>query len=180
MNWRQERAERGVEPAIAAVSITQPTLLNDVRSFANSFDLILIDAGGRDNSLFRSAMTCGMYGMLLVPVVPSGPDIWATQDTMAILKEIRSIGIELSASVVLNSVKPGTILAGQAREAMDAVAEEGEADLLPLTIGDREVFRHTISTGTGVVEADPSGKAAAEIQELYKYLLRQLGEDEKQ
>ena len=57
------RERRGAED-ISAVSIVKPTLLQDVKNFSN-FDLIFIDAGGRDNSLFRSAMTCGIYGLLL-------------------------------------------------------------------------------------------------------------------
>ena len=71
------RAIRGADD-LKAVSITQPTIHKDIGDFEN-FDLVIIDAGGRDNTLFRSAVTAAAKGMLLIPVLPSQYDIWAAE-----------------------------------------------------------------------------------------------------
>ena len=52
---------------IKAMSITTPTLHKDIKDF--QFDMVLIDVGGRDSAVFRSAiMACDL---MIIPVLPS-------------------------------------------------------------------------------------------------------------
>jgi chromosome partitioning protein len=48
------RASREVND-VAAVAIAQKTIHHDVLKYSN-FDLVIVDAGGRDNAIFRSAI----------------------------------------------------------------------------------------------------------------------------
>ncbi|WP_371381841.1 AAA family ATPase [Sporomusa aerivorans] len=159
---------------ISAVSITQPTIFKDVKNF-NDFDLVIVDAGGRDNALLRSSITAAIYGLLLIPVLPSGVDVWATEDTFQILKEARGIGAEISAFAIFNQVKPQATLVKQAKEALTELTADNDVTLLESKIGDREDFKKAFLGGFGVTEYDPKGKAAGEISALYnelnKYLL---------
>ena len=79
---------------ISALAIIQPSIFTDVPKLTN-FDLVLIDAGGRDNILLRAAITTAIHGLLLIPLLPSAVDIWATEDTFTILREARSIGAQI-------------------------------------------------------------------------------------
>jgi len=69
---------------ITAIAITKPTVHKDIRGFSN-FDIVVVDAGGRDSAVFRSSIMAATYGMLIIPTLPSVYDIWATEDTSAIL-----------------------------------------------------------------------------------------------
>ena len=166
------RSLRGKED-ISAVGITKPTLFQDVKTFSN-FDVILIDAGGRDNSLFRSAVMCAAYGLLLIPTIPSVADIWATEDTLQVVREARAMGINIDGYLLFNQIRTGTILAGQAREAVEKIAETNDVELLPVAVAMREAFRLSFADGRGVIEHEPNGKAATEIQAVYDVLIDKL------
>ena len=51
--------------------------------------LIFIDVGGRDSTISRSAIMAAAEGLLLIPVLPSNYDIWATEDTFKLLQHER-------------------------------------------------------------------------------------------
>lgn len=68
MAFRTAREADGIK----AVNITNPTIHRDVHDFHN-FDLTIIDAGGRDTAVFRSAiMACNL---LVIPTNPSQYDL---------------------------------------------------------------------------------------------------------
>jgi len=72
------RAEREQDD-IRAVALVSDKLHKDIKEFSAAFDWIVIDAGGRDNAVFRSAVAaCDlfcyrfyllslMYGLLKMP-----------------------------------------------------------------------------------------------------------------
>ncbi len=150
---------------IKATGITAPTLHKDVREFSN-FDLILIDAGGRDSAVFRSAIMAA--DLFLIPVLPSVYDIWASEDTINTLREARSFK-DLKARFLINMVIPRTIMA---REAAEAIAQfTDEAPVLATRLTALEAHKKCILHGKGVLEFEPNGKAAREIQSLYAEIM---------
>jgi chromosome partitioning protein len=157
---------------LQAVSIIQPTIHKDIESFSN-FDLIFIDAGGRDNALFRSAITAASKGLLLIPVLPSQYDIWATEDTFKMLKEIR-VYVPIKACAVFNQVIQNTKISQEAKEALEELTVEGDVTLLKTVLYNRIDYKKSISDGLGVVEYQPKGKAAAEITALYNEIKKVL------
>ena len=161
---------------ISAVSIIKHTLIDNVRSFSN-FDLIFIDAGGRDNSLFRSAIACATYGLLLIPVVPSAVDMWATEDTLIVLREARSLGLKIPAYLLLNQIRGGTLLVDKAKNELSSLAEGYDAQVMEQSIGISEVFRHSFMSGQGVIEFEPAGKGAEEINALYTAIISYVSDD---
>jgi chromosome partitioning protein len=157
---------------LQAVSIIQPTIHKDIESFSN-FDLIFIDAGGRDNALFRSAITAASKGLLLIPVLPSQYDIWATEDTFKMLKEIR-VYVPIKACAVFNQVIQNTKISQEAKEALEELTTEGDVTLLKTVLYNRIDYKKSISDGLGVIEYQPKGKAAAEITDLYNEIKKVL------
>lgn len=158
---------------LKAVSITQPTIHKDISDF-NNFDLVIIDAGGRDNTLFRSAVTAASKGILLIPVLPSQYDIWATEDTFKILKEAR-VYVDIEAYAVFNQTIQNTNISKEAKEALEELTAESDIKLLNTVLFSRVDYKKSISKGLGVVEYEPKGKASAEMKSLYQEIKGALG-----
>lgn len=157
---------------LKAVSITQPTIHKDIESFSN-FDLIIIDAGGRDNTLFRSAITAASKGILLIPVLPSQYDIWATEDTFSILKEAR-VYVDIKACAMFNQVIQNTKVSKEAKESLEELTVESDIKLLSTILYSRVDYKKSISQGLGVVEYQPKSKASEEMNKLYKEIMGML------
>ena len=74
---------------LKVISIIKPTIHKDIQDFT-SFDRVIVDAGGRDSAVFRSAILAAAGGILIIPILPSQYDIWATEDTFNILRDART------------------------------------------------------------------------------------------
>lgn len=153
---------------LKAVSITQPTIHKDIGDFEN-FDLVIIDAGGRDNTLFRSAITAAAKGILLIPVLPSQYDIWAAEDTFKILAEAR-VYVDINAYAVFNQIIHNTTISREAKEALEELTTESSINICESVLYSRIDYKKSISQGLGVVEYSPKSKAAEEISSLYTEL----------
>ena len=66
------------------------TIHKDLEGFSN-FDVVIIDAEGRDSAVFRSAIMAASQGLLIIPTLPSVYDIWATEDTLKVLPRCKSV-----------------------------------------------------------------------------------------
>ncbi len=150
---------------IRAVSITQPTIHKDISEFG-TFDLIIIDAGGRDNTLFRSAVTAASKGMLIIPILPSQYDIWAAEDTFKTLEEAR-VYVDIDTYAVFNQTIQNTTVAQEAREALGELTAESDIKILDTVLYSRVDYKKSIAQGLSVVEYQPKSKASEEIANLY-------------
>jgi len=154
------RAEREKDD-IQAVALVNDKLHKDVQSFAG-FDFIVIDAGGRDNAVFRSAVAaCDLF---LLPVLPSQFDVWAAEDAVSVYREIQPFN-GMAGRMILNMVRPNTKVSAEAEEAL--AEYQTDLPLLQERLHNRVAFKVSISDGQGVTEYEPRGKAAQEIEDLY-------------
>lgn len=155
------RGERDSDD-INAIALISDKLHKDIQGFRDAFDIIIIDAGGRDNKVFRSAVAaCEKF---LVPVLPSQFDVWAAEDSLKVFKEIQPFN-DMTGHIVMNMVRPNTIVSAEAHEALLEYASD--LPLLSETLHNRVAYKTSISQGLGVSEYEPKGKAATEIQDLY-------------
>ena len=161
LNFRSIRESEDIK----ATAITTPTLHKDLKDFSN-FDMILIDSGGRDTSIFRSAILAA--DLLVIPVLPSVYDIWAASDTIEIVKEAVLYNEKLVSRFLINMVLPNSIMG---RDTQAALKEHDEIPLLKQTVGARQVFKNALSMGQGVVEFEPKSKAAQEIAACYQEII---------
>jgi chromosome partitioning protein len=159
------RGEREAED-IRAVSLINDKLHQDIRDFTTTFDCIIIDAGGRDNAVFRSAVAaCDTF---LLPVLPSQFDVWAAEDAITVFREIQPFN-GMTGRMVLNLVRANTNVNQEAQEALAEYSTE--VPLLSCRLHNRVAYRSSISLGLGVSEYEPRGKASEEISALYRELL---------
>lgn len=150
---------------IKASAITTPTLHKDLKEF-NNFDLILVDSGGRDSVIFRSAILAA--DILIIPVLPSVYDIWATSDTLEIVREAKVYNDKMICRFLVNMVMPNTIMA---REAIEALEEIGDVPIMKNQLGARAAFKNALVSGQGVVEHAPKSKAAIELEACYHEIM---------
>ncbi len=170
LSWRGLRQDA----SISAISLTQPTIHQDINNIGDNFDIVIIDVGGSDSNVLRSAITAAH--LLLIPFKAGQFDVWAVGDTLKILKEAESFGIKPKAKIILNQVTPNTVMF---REAMKVITD------LPVSgmdayICNRQAFIKSALTGKSVVELEPSSKAALEINNLAEEILTMLDLDEKE
>ncbi len=158
------RAEREKDD-IKSVALVSDKLHKDIQGFTDAFDYIIVDAGGRDNAIFRSAVAA--CNLLLLPVLPSQFDVWAAEDAIAVFKEIQPFN-DMKGRILLNKVRPNTKVSAEAVEALAEYKED--LPLLPVQLHDRVAYKTSISTEQGVTEYESTGKAALEIRSLAKLL----------
>lgn len=167
LDWRNIRGDSGLDN-IQAVGITTPTLHKDLQSFRQSHDIIIVDSGGRDSATFRSAIMAA--DLLVMPVLPSVFDIYATQETLSLLRECRALK-DIEARLFLNQLQQNTLMAREAEDALAELAKESECPILATRLHHRTAYKNAVATGQGVLESDPRGKAAAEIKAMYAEII---------
>jgi chromosome partitioning protein len=149
-------------PQVQGVQITTPTLHRQMPQLAMPYDLAIIDVGGRDAPVFRSALTAA--DTVLIPLVASAFDSWASQDVLTIVDELAVVR-EFTALAVLNQLTHTVV----AREAFSALSEDlasRSVRLLESRIHHRTAWPRSIGEGLSVVEWEPSGTAAEELRGL--------------
>ena len=157
---------------IKVISIVKPTIHKDIQDFS-SFDLVIVDAGGRDSVVFRSAILAAAGGILVIPILPSQYDIWATEDTFQVLRDARTYQ-EIPAYALFNQVIQNTTVAKEAVETLKDMTAENEVRLLAQSLFQRVDYKKSISEGKGVMEYAPGGKAAQEVRGLFDEICRRL------
>lgn len=154
------RAEAGHQPGIACATYPDgPTLRTQVQQQAKKFDDIVIDAGGRDSTALRAALT--LSDVLLVPFQPRSFDVWALEDIAELIDEVRSVRDGLCAYAVLNCADPGEASTDNA-EAAAAVANVAQFEYLAAPIRRRKSFSNAAGQGLSVLEIRPSDKKACD------------------
>ena len=156
---------------IQAISINKPTIHKDLPNFSN-YDVIVVDAGGRDSSVFRSALMAASNGILVIPILPSVYDVWATEDTLRVLKEARAFS-EIPAYILINQVIRANIVK-EAEESLEELARQYDVGILKSKLFSRVVYRNSIKEGKGVLEMSDQ-KAKAEMSALFKEIKSKLG-----
>lgn len=104
--------------------------------------------------------------LVLMPCRPAILDLRAINVTVDLVKLAGT-----PACIVFNAVPPrGSI----GDEAAAAVAAYGLA-VSPVRLGHRASYMHALTLGQTAQEFEPAGKAAAEIERLYKWTCQQVG-----
>jgi chromosome partitioning protein len=125
---------------------------------------VLIDSPPQIDADARRAIRAAT--LVVIPVQPSPPDIWAAEGTLKLAAEEKR-----PACLVLNRVPS----AGRLRDSVEAdLAARGMA-LLPATLGNRTAYAQAFAEGLGVTEAAPRSLAATELRAVLTALLATVG-----
>ena len=153
--WGDQRG--GDRPAVAAIPASR---LAGALATAGGHgaDLALIDTAPHLESTALAAAR--VADLVLIPLRPGVLDLRALGTTADICQLAR-----VPTVVVLNQAPARGPLPDQAA---DAIAESG-LEVVPCHVGARVAFQHSVTRGLGVLEHEPSGKAAAEIRALWRW-----------
>jgi chromosome partitioning protein len=149
--WAALRGESGVDVAECAGW----RLSRELDRLHSDHDVILVDSPPQIDADARRAVRAAT--LVLVPIQPSPPDIWAAEGTLRVAAEEKR-----PAALVLNRVQTAPRL----RETADRELRTRGLTPLTATIGNRAAHSHAFAEGLGVTEAAPRSLAAAEVRAL--------------
>ncbi|HDF7255831.1 TPA: AAA family ATPase [Enterobacter hormaechei] len=145
---------------LTVVGIDRPTIDRDVKAIGRR-DFVVIDGAPQAADLAVSAIKAADF--VLIPVQPSPYDIWATADLVELVKQrIEVTDGKLQAAFVVSRAIKGTRIGGEVAEALAGY----ELPILESRITQRVSYPGTAAAGTTVLESEPDGDAAREVQAL--------------
>jgi chromosome partitioning protein len=154
--WHGIRAARGPDtPRFTFSDVSGWRLAAELERLKRTHDLVLVDSPPQIDTDARLAIRGA--DLVLIPVQPSPPDVWAAEGTLALAAAERR-----PARVVLNRVPPASRLGETVKADLTARA----LPLLRSAIGNRTGFATAFAAGLGVTEAAPRSSAAAELRAL--------------
>jgi chromosome partitioning protein len=163
--WHALRMARSRQPAALAFSDTSGWRLPaELERLKRSHDVVLIDSPPHLDTDARVAVRAA--DIVLVPIQPSLPDVWAAEGTLKLAADERR-----SAHLMFNRTPPTSKL----RDAIAADLATRSLPLLRSALGNRAGFAHAFAAGLGVTEAAPRSTAAAELRALLAELQELMG-----
>lgn len=163
--WWQRRA--AAEPALVQGQGTELAgILDEARG--RGFGLVIVDTAPHSSEQSRACAECS--DAVVIPTRPAILDLDAIGITTALVADLR-----VPAQIVLNACPPRTRaqeprLVAEAREALTAYP----VPVCPPAVSQRAAFSHALIDGRAVVEFEAQGKAAAEIDALWRALAQAL------
>ena len=149
---------------LACADVSGWRVARELDRMKTSYDVVVIDSPPQVDTDARLAIRGA--DLVLVPVQPSPPDIWAAEGTLKL-----AAAEKRRAAMVLNRLPSS----GKLREAMTNQLKASGASLLATTIGNRTGFATAFAEGLGVTEAAPRSIAANELRALLTELLEMMG-----
>ena len=150
---------RQKHPGLAAISFSDVAgwrLAGELSRLRAGHDLIVIDSPPQVETDARLAVRAA--DLVLVPVQPSAPDVWAAEATFAVARaEKRNVRIVLNRVPATN-----TKITDQIRQ---LIADQGTA-MLGSVITNRTGFAEAFLGGYGVHEVAPKSRAAEEMRAM--------------
>ncbi|MBN3893802.1 MAG: AAA family ATPase [Nostoc sp. NOS(2021)] len=159
-SWGDSREDES--PAVVSAQASRLTHILEAAE-KNNADISIIDTAANAESTALAAIRCA--DLILIPTRPAIFDLRAIQDTADLVKMAHK-----SAFVVLNAVPPQGNLGDEAQTGIS----EQDIEVCPWRLTQRIAFVHAVTAGLSVQEYEPTGKAALEIKNLYRWVLKQL------
>ena len=157
------RGEADRKPAIATAHYPEGgALRTQLQHQRNKFQDVVIDAGGRDSTALRAALT--LADLVLVPFQPRSIDVWAVADIAALIEEARSMHDGLDALGFLNLADTS---GSDNKEAAEALVDYPAIKYLDTPLRRRKSIANAAGNGMSVLEYQPKDdKANAELTAL--------------
>lgn len=162
VRWARRAGEEENE-APTVIAIDGKDLARNLRGAGRGFDVVIIDCPGKADGAMASSMVNA--DVVILPIIPGGPDVWALEKTLAILEQARGLRPELQAVIVRNRANPRAILS---RLVQEAVAEVEGVQVLAASIGHREAIGQATTMGQSIFTFAPGSDAAAEMTRVVR------------
>lgn len=159
LRWSSLRDEN--LPPIPAFGTPEKTLSANIKQLAKDYEIVIIDGTPTLDKITSKIIV--LADLLLIPILPSGLDIWATEQ---FLQRYEDAQIEKETSIparfILNRYKPNTNLGKEVKE----VLQDSSIGVCESTLKDRTAYAEAVIKGLGVYEYKDE-KAKTEFVQLY-------------
>ena len=152
--WHSLRAGTAAT-RIALSDVSGWRLSAELDRLQREHEVVVIDTPPQIDTDSRRAIRAA--GLVLVPVQPSAPDLWAAEGTLTLAHQEKR-----PAALLLNRAPT----MARALQASRAAVEAAGHTLLPAHLANRIGYAQAFATGLGVIEAAPRSAAAAEMTAL--------------
>jgi chromosome partitioning protein len=159
VEW-QSRRQADTPEVITSTPERLASLLKQANE--NGADLAIIDTAPHSDR--AATIAADLADVVLIPCRPAAFDIAAIGTTLNILKLTNA---KERAVILLNAVPPRGSLTNEAEDGLSALAP-----VVPIRMAHRAAYSHAVNDGRSVEEYDPHGKAAAEIRDLYRWIMK--------
>ena len=158
--WGQSRDSDS--PAVAKATAQQ---LDDVLAAARHDAMTYCIIDSAPHATPSASRVASAADLIIIPVRPTAFDLAAVPATVAIV-----LAANRPAVFVLSACPTRS---PETAEAADVLASYG-FPVAPVIIHERRAFSRAVATGRAVTEFEPAGKAAAEIDALWKWIKGEL------
>jgi len=155
---RQRRAEQ--VPALTFSDVSGWRVSTELGRLTRGHDVVVVDSPPQIDTDAKLAIRGA--SLVLVPVQPSPPDLWAAQGTLEL-----AAAEKRPARIVLNRVAA----VSRVGDSVKAELANRKLPALRSTIGNRTGFPAAFAEGLAVTEAAPRSAAATELRALLAELL---------
>ena len=170
--WAEAREEKGLT-SVSCVQKFGDGLARAIRDMSRRYDDVVIDIASGDSREIDGALR--VADMVIIPVQPSGIDVWTLGLLDDRISEARQGNKKLAAHVVINraSTNPRD---NDAKDAINAMAVCGTLNITDVVVRDRVSIKRAVPAGITASEYKPvDGKAALEMTELYELAFGENG-----
>jgi chromosome partitioning protein len=161
---RLRAASPKAAPGVEVFTISGWRLANELEKLKSAHDYVLVDTPPVIDSDARRAIRGA--DLVLVPLNPAPPDLWAAEGTLKLAAEERR-----KAALLFNRAPAASRL----RKRLEAEIAARRLTLLPTALANRAGYANAFADGLGVTEAGPTTQAAEELRAAVQALLTLMG-----
>jgi chromosome partitioning protein len=129
-------------------------------TLAAGYDHVIIDGPPQVADVTRSALMAS--DLVMIPVQPSGPDVWGARAVVELLAEAAIVRPKLKAAFAVSRKIVNTALG---RDVLEALAIY-RMHVLAASFGQRVAFAEALTNGQTVFDLDPASAASTEAAAL--------------
>lgn len=162
-HWGSQEKVEGMPRVVA----TGSEVLKEIRWAQSTHEYVVVDCPPTLAS-GHTEVTLEQVDILLVPVLPSPPDLWSSLHMVEAVEQARKVNPELRAYFVRNQSEPKSALSHAMREALKFCG----LPLLDNSLGRRAAYRWAALEGLSVYHFGARGKkAVSDIESIIEEVL---------
>ena len=158
--WHALRTKQEAAAPVALSDVAGWRLAGEVGRLVHSYEVVVIDSPPQvDTDAMRAVRAADL---VLIPVQPSPPDLWAAEGTLTIAaREHRPVRLLLNRAPA----------SGKLRAGIEADIAAAGHPVMAAALGNRIGFAAAFAQGLGVLEMAPRSVAGREMQAMFDELL---------
>ena len=169
LEWSDNR--QGKLPSnLSIMGMAKKTLNRDIKNVADDYQLVIIDAPPRSTDITRSAILAS--DVVIVPCTPSEYDLYASANTIEMIREARLYKEELISLFAISRKIVNTTIGKELRDKIKALGDD--MVLLDIEICQRVAWAKS-SEGLSVHELTNANECKVEISKMFDEICKVIG-----